>query len=631
MLKQTMLNKSMMNWTRYAFVLSMLFIVLLFVEQITAEEQRVIATERWIPATPSASQILGHGFRIRWTEISNDAFSTPIELPGKSRVSRSRRSLRQITLVGGDHFVAEYLDWETNIATFRLLSGQTFRVPIGAISVLANPPGETDVVAESFEADSNSKPSLIDRFREPGRINKSSDAKSYLETSPNLNDLVDETQAVDGDRSLRIHATSSGYRHSFIPPLTAARIEFSFRTEAIDSFTACGEWQLQCEDNNARPSTVTVVVSADQRISVAGLPESTDATFQSLRLSEGWHSFVALISPARTRLIVDDAILASFVPSNASVRAIRFQPSSKESKNLLWIDELQVRSIAPVEVSDQLTDSSADSDLIRFTSGDDVFGRLIGLTRKDVSIEAFGEWQFFPWSRLAGVAWKQPSKPVRQTAGLKTGIVARIEMQPFVDRPECEPEHWTATVVSVNPEQLIAEHSVVGKLIVQWSEIRRIIPQFFGQSYLLDGRRFHLGDSIHSDFHRHLPDGTELREDFALREIPRGTPYLSLDVAELEAAGPMAPPGSPFLADLRAGRLVTDVYVNEQRIGNLNSLIRFKATSKNPDRIRLTIPRGVLKNGENSFRLQQKSLKESGHEFDDCEVGNFRLEFHITD
>ena len=102
-------------------------------------------------------------------------------------------------------------------------------------------------------------------------------------------------------------------------------------------------------------------------------------------------------------------------------------------------------------------------------------------------------------------------------------------------------------MLSSDSKVVTAQHPLVGELTIPWSEIRRIDSRFLGHMSLLDARTFHLGNSIRPDFHRHLPDGTEFEVQFRLDQIPRGRAYMSLDVAELEASGPAAPPGSPFL------------------------------------------------------------------------------------
>ena len=342
-----------------------------------------------------------------------------------------------------------------------------------------------------------------------------------------------------------------------------------------------------------------------------GTPQATDVTSQPLAITAGWHSFVAIVTPERTRLIVDDAILASFPTPHASIRSIRFRPHEGDSKNVLWIDELHVRSLKGTEDGESIGDNGIDSDVIRLATGDELFGRFIGLSRSSVSFEVFKEEHSLPWSQIEGLAWQQPSKPVQQTTRPTTGVVSQIEMQPFVDRPVCKADRLTVTVFKSDSKVVVAQHSLLGELTFRWSDIRRVDSLFFGQTLLVDARRFHLGNSIRPDFHRHLPDGSELQFDFPLQEIPRGQAYVSMDVAELEAAGPTAPPGSPFLAQLRAGQLVTEVLVNDQKVGPLNSLIRFKATSQNPDRVRIAIPQGMLKLGENSLRLRPAAAEVS--------------------
>ena len=200
-------------------------------------------------------------------------------------------------------------------------------------------------------------------------------------------------------------------------------------------------------------------------------------------------------------------------------------------------------------------------------------------------------------------------------------------MQPFVDRPDCLPERWTVTIREIDANRIRVQHSLIGDMTLPWRETLRIKPMFFGQTLLVDARRFHLGNSIRDDFHRQLPDATEVSGEIDLEEVPKSSAFFSLDVAELEAAGPKAPPASPFLTELRRGQLVTEVLVNDQSLGDLNSQVRFKASARHPDRVRLRIPSDLLKSGRNTFRVKQHALEKKIKEFDDCEVGNIRLEF----
>ncbi len=558
--------------------------------------------EHGLPATPIQGSISANGPRIDWKSLSRDLLTSTLEMPRRSRVSRTHQPLRQVTLIGGDHFVAEFLGSDAELFRFRLLSGQIIRVPVASVASLANPSGEIDVVAESFERNSS----------------------GGLEAATRLE--IDDTRAADGESSLRLSSSFPSYRKSFLSPLSAARMEFSFQTSANDGSSASGEWQIDWAGGQTDKASIVVQVDANQRITVRSIRPGVEMTIQPIKISAGWHSFIAIVSQERTRLIVDEAILASFPTPGSAAQSLELRLLGTQKTNFMWIDALHISRLEAGGPTEPPSGSPSDSDVIRFPTGDELFGNLTALSPTAAMIELLGQRQSIPWNEFAGVEWRQPAKPIWQTFRPKSGLVARVEMQPFDDRPECEPERWTVTVLRVDAERLIAQHSLIGELEFRCSEIRRVNPAFYGQTLLVDARRFHLGNSIRPDLHRQLPDGTHLLGTFRLNEIPDGQTYLTLDVAELEAGSSDAPPASPFLANLRAGQLVTELLVNDHRIGEINSLIRFKANSQSPDRIRFKVPRELLKIGENSYQFRQQPLKPGGREFDDGEVGNLRLE-----
>ena len=568
-----------------------------------AEERKIVVPRAESGTTSSSKISLVGDAGFQFDAMIQSLRRSRIDLPSRPRVTHSYRPLRQISLLNGDRFVAECLEWGTQTATFRLLNGQTLTVTVSAISQLANLPGEVDVHVDSFETES-ADPSKL----EPGR-------------------KLDDTHAASGRSSLRIDSASPGYRYTLHQPLDFARIEFSFKTHIQNSSSATGEWQIEWEDNIEHRKPLAIQLGPEQSISASGISHGAESVSQNLKLSDGWHSFIALIDRERVRLIVDDALVASGVTPAVSIKSIRFGPVDPGSQNILWIDELQILKLCPTDDQDRSFSPTINRDMLTTETGDELYGRIIGLTGSSVTLETVGQLHSIPLNRVTALNWNQSSTAIKQASAINSGVVAAIEMQSFVDRPECQPEKWTVTITRVDAHHLIAQHSMVGELKLKWSDVRRVEPMFAGQTQLVDARRFHLGNSIRTDFHRHLPDGTEISGDFDLQTIPSGTPYFSLDVAELEAAGSDAPPASPFLAQLRTGNLVTEVFVNDQNIGHLNQQIRFKARAEAPDRIRLKVPRELLKPGQNSFRLRQQPLEHNGHEFDDGEVGNIRFEF----
>lgn len=525
---------------------------------------------------------------------------TRFDMPQRPRVSRSFQPLRQVLLATGDRFVAECLSWGPEAAAFRLQSGTVIQVPIQTISRIANPPGEYDVLVDSFEFGPSDT------------------------ADPKYLGLLDRTQAASGRSSLRIDSSSQGYPFSLEDPLPFARIEFSFRVDCQDPASDCGEWTLGWDE---RGTGLTVRLLSNGTIRVANVPPEWEPMLQTLRLSDGWHRFIAIMAPDRTRLIVDEAILATCATPPSSLKAIHFQPVSPVSKNQMWIDELQIRRIAEPVTGSYSVSQSLQRDMVVVQRAGELFGRIERVTEQAVVLETLGKPRPIPWKVIGELTWSQPAVALQQRVPSRPGLVARVSLQSFVDRPAWDSEQWTVTITSVETGHLVAHHALLGEFHIPWSEVSRIEPLFAGQTQLVDARHFHLGNAIRTDLNRHLPDGTELKGEFTLADIPTGRPYFSLEVAELEASGPDSPPASPYLAELRAGHLVTELFLNEQSLGSLNEHLRFKALAERPERIRIPIPRKLLKRGSNVFQLRQRPLKPGGREYDDGEVARFRLDF----
>lgn len=541
-----------------------------------------------------------------WTGFVSSPPLSRIELPRRARVSNSRLPLRLVSLIGGDQFVGECLTWQPDVADFRLQTGQSIRPSPATIARIANPPNEVDLVYESFESDP---------------LNQEKTDRPML---------FDDVDAVDGRRSLRVTRDCAEFHQAFTPPITTARVEFWFRIRAGDSAADCGDWQLTLEDANHKSTTITVRVSTDRRIRVDGIPSASRGSSQTLTLDDGWHNFIGLISGEGLELIVDQAMLASGSATGWGLSELRFQSTASAPQNELLIDALQVRRLTPGHEAAEPIEELTDRDVVGMANDDLVFGQLLNVGRDNVGLEVLRQPQAIPWNQIRFLTWHQPTFAATPSAVGPLGVWATIAMQPFADRLDCPSERWNVTVIRSDSQNLVCHHPLLGELTVPWLSVRRVEPHYFGKTVSLDQRRFHLGNSIRPEFHRPLPDGTELRVDFKLAQIPAGRCLLALDVAEMEAAAPTAPPASPFLSELREQRLVTQVLINDQRVTDLNSIIRFKSAIAQPDRLRISIPRNLLKLGDNTIRLKQQPLNPTGNEFDDCEVARLHLEFDLT-
>lgn len=526
-----------------------------------------------------------------------------VNLPSRPRVSRTYGPLRQIGLVGGDRISAELLHWNDDSFQLRLASGQTIVVPTAFVETLDVPPGETDLLDERFESDDS--------------------LSGFIDEAVRSNMTIDRDHAASGDRSLRMSSESRPINLTCPPGLNAARVQVWFRAEHSPSLTTGGQVAFTFGESSDANSLVLELDGS--RLAIVGRKGlAAQWTTQTVELRSGWHCLTTLVTPHRVLCLVGENLLAAGSGIEAPLHSIRFAPRGN-----LWIDDLSISRLDDDLTSFDVRFPSVDDTVVTHT-GEEFFGRVTQLTPRGITLAGIAGELLMPWSRVATVGFRSADRPVNGQTEPLEGLVARIEWQPFVDRPQLLADRVTVTIVKTDRDGLVVSHPFLGEFPLSWRDLRRIEPFFLGHDLVLDARRVHLGDSIRADFRRPLPDGTEWCSEFVLAAMPEGDVWLSLNVADLEPSGLETPPGSAYLKELRAGRLLTEVLVNNQPAGSLNSHLRFRASPDQPERLRCLLPRDALRTGANSFRLTQRPLTENGSDFDDCELSDLRLEIRAA-
>jgi hypothetical protein len=527
------------------------------------------------------------------------AVERSVNLPRRPRVWRTFGPLRQIGLAGGDRISAEILRWDDDFVLLRLASGQTIDVPKAAVETLLVPPGETELLTEGFESDD----ALI----------------GFIDEAARSNVTFDRQHAASGSRSWKLSSESRPLTVACPTGLDAARVRFWFRADRSTSSTTGGRMTFTFGESVEANSLVLELDGA--RLAVVSRQGLTARwTTQAVELRSGWHCLTALLTPQRGLCLVDETLLAAGSGIDAPLRSIRVA-----ARDGLWIDDLSISRVDEI-VSPLGTQLPPAVDAVVTPFGEEFFGRVTRIAPLGIRLDGVAGEVTVPWSRVAAVGFRSADRPLTGPTSPLKGLVARIEWQPCVDRPRLLADRLTATIVATERDGLFLSHPFVGEFPLPWRDISRIEPLFVGQDLVLDARRVHLGDSIRADFRRPLPDGTEWRNEFVLAAKPEGDIWLSLNVADLEPSGMETPPGSPFLKDLRAGRLLTEVIINDQPVGDLNRHLRFRDSSGQPKRLRCLLPRDVFRTGANTVWLRQRPLTENGSDYDDCELSDLRLE-----
>lgn len=470
-----------------------------------------------------------------------------------------------------------------------------------AIARISVPAGERELLYDSFEGDAVSREGLVAPVIDQGAL--------------------DDRHSYGGNRSLNVASSTLPLVYSFPHGPSVSRMQFWFRVDDVKmkgqaatlkvefAFESDQIWHLEISPTNAA-------------LSVQGRA-SLKSTKQSVAFPKGWHCLTAAFQSNLGICVIDNALLVATTQSPGSLRSLRLAATANA-----WVDDLQVSQSKSLQ-SEFATRPSTQDDCVSLHDGDQWFGRIKQVTPAAVVMIGSAGDRRVAWRDLDEFALRQPDRSVAGQS-VPVGLWAEIELQSYVDRPMQPADRITAAITQVHKDCLVVAHPWLGEIAIGWDQVARLTPLFYGRSKTVDGRRLHLGDSIRADFERPIPDGTDWRVEF---EIPTSEwqrdsdVWLTLDVTELEPSGPGTPPASPFLKELRAGRLLTEVHLNDEPAGDLNRWIRFRAAPNHPERIRCRLPASLLHEGTNTIMLRQVSLKGSTMTYDNCELSNLRIEF----
>ncbi len=276
-----------------------------------------------------------------------------------------------------------------------------------------------------------------------------------------------------------------------------------------------------------------------------------------------------------------------------------------------------------------MTDSvrkAASLDRVVLNSGNEIFG-VIDEADSIVGIRSADRHLLVDRKEVSAVCFGRPDSTLAQSV---TGDFARIELVPDAScsMGEMEEPFWIRSAIQhATDDGLTTQHPLLGEVAVRWEMIRRIKPLFAGSYQLLDQGPRHLGNGYRELFSQIEPDGTELSFTVSISkdQLPQKI-FLSADIAELIPSGPGTLKATPFLNEVRAGFLATQILVNGEAVGTLNELITVRAPATDPQRVRIRLPATWLKAGQNSIRIRQTSARDETTSFDDCELRAIAIE-----
>lgn len=557
-----------------------------------------------------------------------------LNLPRRSQMFRSFSPLRQVNLLGGDRVTAEVLCNDGEHIELRLRSGQRTIIRRDTIASISVPAGEQELLYEAFE-------------QSPTPL---ADDDSALDRPVIERTSIDPQHAASGRSSLKLTANARPLRYALREAKDVSTVQFWFRVDArplplversngVEVDSQPSALRVDLDFGTGEGTAHWGLRTAGNRLEVVTGHLGESSVGQSVLLDQGWHCLTALFRPDHATISVGDSLLVSTAHSLRSLQSIQFA-----SDLVAWIDDLQIRR--QTLAADGPARVSTDDDCVTLHNSDQFYGHLKKVDSESVMLSRAGGDLVIPWSRVMTIWLRQSDRAVAgagpaalpihndnqpvspTTLSAQAGQWGTVEFQSSFNFPHQKPDHLQVSLLRAERTFLIAWHPFLGEIAIGWNQVARIKSHFYGRCLMLDARILHFGDSIREDFRRPIPDGTHWSREF---DLPSPLPsdmdvWLAIDVVDLEPSGPGTPPASPFLKELRSGRLLTQIKVNQESAGDLNRWIHFRSSPQYPERLRCRLPTGALSVGCNKISLIQLPRNDSRTGFDNCELSNIRLE-----
>ena len=474
--------------------------------------------------------------------------------------------------------------------------GRAVVVARGGAVALMQRPGEALVLQDGFEALDPARWSLVG---EP--------------------DVVERPRAA-GSKSLSVPAGGSAVTCRLVEPVTSGRIEIAFHDPG--GVVAGQQWfvDLLFRGAGGDESVRMVLDAAEESLAVLSSGEHALAV-QRLARRPGWHRLGVRFGP-ETELAVDGDELAHGRGRGGPLVEIRLANQTlgdaAPPKGLaVHFDDLRlVRLAEPVgglEVSPSVDD-------VRLVDGDQVFGRLKSADADVVNLLVDAREASLPWTDVASLRFRRPFEPSRAIEGL----LVRLEWRSGPGSDARDLDQVEGALLSVTDAAFTLATPYSGDLTIPRDRLRRLNVTGNARRIVLDPSSHHLGNEVSKEpqmLDPPWPEGGTLERAFTLDKVPEdAVAWLVLDVVQVVGEA-----NSPFSDLVRKGEIRTHARINDRKFDYLNRHITTR--NETPDRIRLPIPAGLLRVGENKLRIEQDGSIDRPDELDDLGILTIAVEF----
>jgi hypothetical protein len=291
-------------------------------------------------------------------------------------------------------------------------------------------------------------------------------------------------------------------------------------------------------------------------------------------------------------------------------------PAAKAPGPSASFDDLRLVRFAEPPASLELDPTQDEA---RLVVGDQIFGELRGADAERVVMSVEGRPIPLRWSEVAGLYLRRV--PAQGTP--VEGLLVRADWQGAPGERPAAPDFAEGALLALSDGSLTLATPYSGTLTIPRRSLRRLAVTGRGRRIVLDVAAHHLGDefSITQPLDPPQPEGLTLDRTIELAAAPDGPAELVLDVVGVvPEAG-----DSDYSIQVRNGELRTYVTVNGKRIDYINH--HLKTTNETPERVRIPVPRGLLRAGKNPVRIELTGDSDPQPKYDDLGILQIAVEF----
>lgn len=473
----------------------------------------------------------------------------------------------------------------------------TVRIARAGVNSLVQRPGESLVRLEGFESLDANAWTIV--------------GEASLAGEPRL----------AGNHSLRIPAGGTSLSYEVPEPFEAGRCEAAFHDGGESVVGARWLLELTFRAPNGPESVRIVLGWADPSLAVES-PNGPTLAVQRLARAAGWHRLVAQFSPGRFEVAVDGNELAHGKGADGPLVALKLattQTGREEAPKELagFVDDLRL-----VRFAQPATDLEIDAtqDEVRLITGDQLFGTVTQADSESILLNLDGRSLRIPWSETSGLYFRRTAQPGEMVSGPLVNVAWRVgrENDPFhVDRLE-----GALTGATVDAITLTTPYA--GELTIPRDRLIQLDVLGRGGRLVLDTKAHHLGDEVTvmaPVLDPPQPEGGVLETPFELPRLREGN-RLDLVLDVVQVAGEAT--DLPFATLVKKGELRTNVAINGAPFDYLNRHVTDR--NETPARIRLAIPRDLLRPGRNVIRFEQVGIANNPNYLDDLGILGIALE-----